>query len=330
LQQANLQVASPRLPAGEPQADEMDELVLQTKDFHPDLVIGLGGGSSLDSAKALAAMLNNPGSIIDYLEGFGNKALTRPAVAILAIPTTAGTGAEATRNAVITVSQNKAKKSLRSPFLMPRIALLDPETTLSMPAELTAETGMDALTQLIESAVSRKKQPIPEALAHYAIPIAVRALPKAVENGADVQARGDMMLASLYSGMALANSGLGAAHGIAAALGAICNVPHGLACAMLLPIVMSYNLPQCEQVFARIYGELSGQTGSSVKESAESAIAFIKQLNRRIGIPDKLQPGVLSIEMLPLLVRESRGSSMQGNPVDLTDEKIQHIIQELI
>ena len=318
-------------PSNEPQVEEVDLGAEQARNEKPDVIIGVGGGSAIDTAKAISGLVTNPGSVADYLEGVGRgRQITNPSVPYIAVPTTAGTGAEVTKNAVISSKEQKFKKSVRSPHLIPNVALLDPELTITLPAKMTAETGMDALTQLIESYVSSKAQPIPEALAIYGIRMAGKYLARAVQDGQDIEAREGMLLASLLSGIALANSGLGAAHGIAAALGAVAQIPHGRACAMLLPKVMRLNLPACEQKFADI-GEALGARASMTKtEKAEEAVRVVERLCRAIGIPPKFAGTELSESMIPAIVAGSRGSSMQGNPIVLSDEQIEGIVRELI
>jgi len=311
--------------------EEVDLGAEQARNEKPDVIIGVGGGSAIDTAKAISGLVTNPGSVADYLEGVGRgRQITNPSVPYIAVPTTAGTGAEVTKNAVISSKEQKFKKSVRSSHLIPNVALLDPELTITLPAKMTAETGMDALTQLIESYVSSKAQPIPEALAIYGIRMAGKYLARAVQDGQDIEAREGMLLASLLSGIALANSGLGAAHGIAAALGAVAQIPHGRACAMLLPKVMRLNFPACEQKFADI-GEALGARASMTKtEKAEEAVRIVERLCRAIGIPPKFAGTELSESMIPAIVAGSRGSSMQGNPIVLSDEQIEGIVRELI
>jgi len=315
------------LPAHEPDVDEMDTGAERLRRSRAEVIIALGGGSTIDTGKALSGLATNPGGIYDYLEGVGRGlALSSAALPFIAIPTTAGTGSEVTKNAVISSRTKKFKKSMRSPYMIPRIALLDPELTLSLPPDITAFTGMDALTQLIESYVSARAQPLPEALALDGISRAGAALERAVSDGRDLQAREQMLLASLLSGIALANSGLGAAHGIAAALGAHCGIAHGRACAMLLPGVMQLNLPACRGKFGRVAAALT----QNPRADAERAVFFIEQLCRRINIAAKFEPDEIPQEIVPELVVNSRGSSMSGNPVELSDQQIEDLIRKLL
>ncbi len=206
-----------------------------------DFMLAIGGGAAIDLAKAAGAMAANDQSptVKDYLENVGRDLkIVNPPLPVLAMPTTAGTGAEATKNAVISSYDPPFKKSLRDDRLMPRIALVDPELTVSVPANVTAASGMDAITQLFESYISRKARPIPQALAVQGLKIAIPAIVEAVEKPDSRTAREAMAHAALLSGMALANSGLGMAHGVAPALGIHCRVPHGVACALMLPVAL--------------------------------------------------------------------------------------------
>ena len=291
-----------------------------------DLVIGVGGGSVIDAAKAISGLITNGGSARDYLE---DREITKPSLPCIAVPTTAGTGAEVTKNAVITNHQEGYKRSIRSPHLIPAIALVDPTLTLTMPPHLTAATGMDALTQLIEPYVSKKAGPITDALAIYGIGLVGRSLRRAVRDGADLEARKDMALASLLSGMALANSGLGAVHGLSHPLGAHWDIHHGVACAILLPPVMGFNL----EVVGEKYGDVARALGEDVEglssdEAALRALQAVKRLAKDIGIPSGLAEMGIKEKDLPLIAEESHGSSMSKNPRTATDEELVEILSK--
>jgi alcohol dehydrogenase class IV len=318
------------LPDGEPTVTDIDRGVELARQYQPDVVVGIGGGSSLDTAKAIAAMIAHAGSVYDYLEGVGHEQIVRPGLPFIAVPTTAGTGAEVTKNAVISSSDEHFKKSLRSEHLLARVVVLDPELTVTMPPRVTAETGMDALTQLIESYTSLKAQPIPQALCVSGVQLVGTYLRRAVHDGSDLEAREGMLLASLLSGISLANSGLGAAHGIAAALGAWCNVPHGRACAMLLPQVLQFNLPDCITPYSTLYSQLSGFPVDSELAAAEAFIDRVDRLADEIGIPKYFTLDELPEARIPDLVAASYGSSMSGNPVAMNDADIEMIIRQLI
>src|SRR5688572_10010670 len=233
-----------------------------------DVVIGFGGGSALDAAKAIAALCTNPGDIFDYLEVVGKaQPLTKSPLPVIAIPTTAGTGAEVTRNAVLRSPEHKMKVSLRSPLILPRLAIVDPELTYDLPAALTASTGMDALTQLIEPFVSNRANPMTDALCREGLARATRSLRRVFDDPHDKTAREDMALASLFGGLALANAGLGAVHGFAAAIGGMFDAPHGAVCAALPPEVIEANRPASER-----YGEIV-------------SAAWVRDLRQHLQIP---------------------------------------------
>ena len=226
---------------GEPTVDIVREGMKAAHDC--DMIIGLGGGSAIDTGKAISALATNPGDIFDYLEVIGKgQPLVNAPLPYIAIPTTAGTGAEVTRNAVIESTEQSVKVSLRSPLMLPRVALVDPESTYNLPPEVTASSGLDALTQLIEPFVSLKANPMTDALCREGMAHAARSLRRAHENSADKEAREGMSLASLFGGLALANAGLGTAHGFAGPLGGMLHAPHGVLCARFLPLVMEANI----------------------------------------------------------------------------------------
>ncbi|MCG7853838.1 MAG: iron-containing alcohol dehydrogenase, partial [Methanosarcinaceae archaeon] len=213
---------------GEPSTEILQDAVTEARQNHCDYVIGFGGGSVLDTAKAVSAMLTNEGDVLDYLEVVGkNLPINNPAAALIAIPTTAGTGTEVTRNAVLSVPDKKVKVSLRSYLIIPKYAVIDPELTYSMPPSVTASSGTDALTQVLEPYVSVRSSPMTDMFAKEGIQCASRSLRKAYQDGFDVEARRDMAWASLLGGLSLANAGLGAVHGFAGPFGGMFDAPHG-------------------------------------------------------------------------------------------------------
>ena len=228
---------------GEPKVDEVLAGVELARAERCDIVVGFGGGSSIDTAKAIAALLTNPGDIYDYLEVIGKgQPLRQPAAPCVAIPTTAGTGAEVTRNAVLASPAHAVKVSLRNPSMLPRIALVDPQLTHGLPPAVTASTGLDALTQLIEPLTSCRANPLTDGIAREGLRHAARSLRRVYEDGSAAAARRDMAFASLCGGLALANAGLGAVHGFAGVLGGMHGAPHGVICAALLPAVVETNV----------------------------------------------------------------------------------------
>ena len=320
----------------EPEVADVDRIAAEARARgigEGDLLVGIGGGAAMDLAKATAAMAVNRESVTvkDCLENVGRdlKLMVSP-LPIMAMPTTAGTGAEATRNAVISCYDPPFKKSLRDNGLMPRVALVDPELTVTTPAETTAASGMDAITQLIESYVSKKTQPIPRALAVQGLRMAVPAMAEAVERPEHRPAREAMSHAALLSGMALANSGLGMAHGVAAALGTHCRVPHGVACAVMLPVAIRNNLAVCRDAFARLGHLVFGLPTKDQEAAAEAFAEKIEQLCDRVKLPRKLSEVGVRREQIADLVRDSRGSSMSGNPRRLSDDELAEILERLL
>lgn len=299
-----------------------------------DLVIGIGGGSVIDAGKAVAALLANGGDLMDYLEVIGSgRPLGRASAPFIAVPTTAGTGAEVTRNAVLESSTHRVKVSMRSPFMLPRLALVDPELTVSMPPALTATTGLDALTQLLEAFVSRNANPMTDAICREGLARAARSLWPAFCNGHDLTARENMCIASLFSGLALANAKLGTVHGIAGPFGGRFKAPHGAVCGRLLPLVMAANIAALRerapdsptltrfQEAARI---LTGNPGAN----AEDAAAWLRDLCSRLAIPALSAYGFSSEHATDLIADSMRSSSMRGNPIDLSQAELLSILSQ--
>ncbi len=333
-------------PSREPEVRDVDELVARFRlldSTGTDVVIAVGGGSTIDLAKAAAALATNRqgDSVVEFLEGVGRGLqITQPPLPLIALPTTAGTGAEATKNAVISSNGETAesrssaattlpyKKSLRSELMVPRLVLVDPELTVSVPPDVTAFTGMDAITQLIESYISRRAAPIPQGLCLHGLKLAVPALPVAVKEGSSQSAREAMAHAALLSGMALANSGLGFAHGVAAALGVICQVPHGLACAVMLPAALHLNLPVRTRELADLERLFEPEVGID-PVAANAFIDRIETLCESLNIPSRLRDIGVRREQLAALVPGSRGNSLSGNPRDVSDHKLAEILEAM-
>jgi alcohol dehydrogenase class IV len=297
-------------------------------------LLAIGGGAAIDLAKAASVVATNRQSptVADYLENVGRGLkIIEPPLPVLAMPTTAGTGAEATRNAVISSYDPPFKKSLRDDRILPRIALIDPELTVSVPPRATAASGMDAITQLIESYISRKAQPIPQALAVQGLLLAVPAIAEAVEDGRSRTARERMSHAALLSGMALANSGLGLAHGVAPALGIHCRVPHGMACAVMLPSALRINRGARQAELATLARHLfSVAPAAPDDEAADLLIDKIEALCRRVGVPRRLADLGVRHDQIPALVKSSRGQSMSGNPVDVSDAELTRLLERML
>src|SRR6185503_7374990 len=275
---------SPLAVAGEPKIDDIERGIQLARGEGCDLVIGFGGGSAIDAAKAVGALTTNEGDVLDYLEIIGRaRPLTHAPLPVIAVPTTAGTGAEVTRNAVIAAPAHRVKVSLRSPHLLPKVAVVDPELTHDLPPGLTASTGLDTLTQLIEPYVSCKANPLIDSICAEGIRRVARSLRRVFDNGAEKSAREDMALASLFGGLSLANAGLGAVHGFAAPIGGMFHAPHGAVCAALLPHVTAVNLramrerPNDSAAMSRYDSVAKILTGSE-KATAVDGIGWINDL----------------------------------------------------
>jgi len=321
----------------EPEVDDVDrlaELLRKNGAGEGDFLLGIGGGAIIDLAKAASAMATNRESetVKDYLENVGRDLhVINPPLPVMAMPTTAGAGTEATKNAVISSYDPPFKKSLRNEQLVPRIALVDPELTVTTPPEVTAASGMDAITQLIESYISLKAQPIPQALAISGLKMAVPAIAEAVADGSSRSARERMSHASMLSGMCLANAGLGFAHGVAPALGIHCRVRHGVACALMLPTALKVNADACRSELAMLSHAVFGRSRTTTaKDSVKTFIREIENLCDKVGTPRKLSQVGVKAEQLPAIVGSSRGSSMSGNPVQVSDEELMKLLEKIL
>jgi alcohol dehydrogenase class IV len=296
-----------------------------------DLVVGFGGGSVMDLAKTAAALLTNRGDPLDYLEVIGGgQALRQPSLPLIAIPTTSGSGSEVTRNAVLLSPLHRVKASLRGPTLLPKLALVDPSLTLSMPPKLTASTGLDALTQLIEPFLSRRANPLVEALCREGMARSARSLQVAYHDGMNLSAREDLSLASLLGGMALANAGLGAVHGLAAVIGGAFSAPHGAICARLLPLVFEANWRAVQRSerqetrsrFREVAAILTGKSEASVEEAIEWLTGLVIELQ----IPGLASYGMAPADFPALIEQAARSSSMQSNPAPLEADELSQLL----
>lgn len=317
---------------GEPTIQRIREGVADARKEGCDVVVAMGGGSAIDAGKAIAALLTNSGSPLDYLEVIGlGLPLTRASAPFVAIPTTAGTGSEVTSNAVLASPDDRVKASLRSALMLPRLAVVDPELTLDLPRAVTASTGLDALTQLIEPYVSIRANAMTDLYCVEGIRRAAAALPRAWENGADRQARADMAWASLLGGLSLANAGLGAVHGFAAPVGGMFPAPHGAVCAALLPHVLHVNVRALRQrapesrALAR-YGEIARLLTGWPHATADEAVVWIAELCRRLEIPTLRTYGVGAGDIPALVEKAGRASSMKANPLALTAEELAEVL----
>jgi alcohol dehydrogenase class IV len=322
--------------SSEPTVGLTQEGVKSARENGCEFVIGMGGGSALDAGKAIAALMTNPREPYDYLEvvGKGQPLVNAPAP-YLAIPTTAGTGSEVTRNAVLAVPEKRVKVSLRSAAMLPRLAIVDPELTYSLPPEPTATTGLDALTQLIEPFLSNTANPMTDAICREGIRRATRSLLRAYQHGDDVRAREDMSLASLFGGMALANAKLGAVHGFAGPIGGMFPAPHGAICARLLPLVLETNLmalqfrgnqPETLQKFDEVAQMLTGKTNAQAKDG----ILWLKDLVTALNIPPLATYGIQKSDFPEIIAQAKKASSMKGNPIELKEDELTRILVQTI
>ncbi len=320
----------------EPEIATVQEGLRCAHDARCDMVISLGGGSALDAGKAIAAILANGGEPLDYLEVIGRGLpLARPSVPFVAIPTTAGTGSEVTRNAVLGSPEHRVKVSLRSPHMLPSLAVVDPELTCSAPPPVTASTGLDALTQLIEPYLGLRANPMTDAFSREGMRRVARSLERAFVDGNDAEAREDMAFASLLGGLALSNASLGAVHGLAGPLGGMFPAPHGAVCARLLPVVLEANLralqarmpksPALERLdeMARI---LTGHGNAT----AADGIAWIHSLCESLAIAPLARHGLSEAAFPALIAQAQKANSMKGNPIPLTERELTGILERAL
>jgi len=340
---------------GEPTVDQVAAALAEivSDDREGVVMVAVGGGATIDLAKAVAALATNmpaglvSGSdreasldafVVDHLEGVGRGlTIAQWPLPVVAVPTTAGTGAEATRNAVISCPRRRFKKSMRSPMMVPRVALVDPDLTASCDPTTIAASGLDCITQLIESFICRFQQPLPRCLVLESLPRALRALPRLLQQkpeGEDPQRwrdgraadRAAMSHAALLSGMALTNSGLGLAHGVAAALGIGCGTPHGLACAVMLPTAMRVNRKAAEHDFAQLERAVDPASSTDQAASADAFVERIERLCRESGVPHRLSKLGMKADQVDWLAEHSGGASMRGNPVTLTPTELRGVL----
>jgi len=303
------------------------------------VVAAIGGGSVIDLGKAVAMLLGNGGDPLDYLEVIGSgRKITRPAVPCVAVPTTAGTGAEVTANAVLASPAHGIKASLRSPLMIPRVALVDPELTVSCPPPVTAASGLDALTQCLEPFVSVRANPLTDGLAREGLRRAAAGLRAAYADGTDLRARADMAVCSLLGGMALANAKLGAVHGLAGVIGGAADVPHGMACAALLAPVIEANVRALRSGSAGgadhpalgRYAEAARLVTGKPAASIEDGLAWIRETVTMLGVPGLASFGIRLEQAGDMAAKAAVSSSMQGNPVTLTDGDLRAIVLEAL
>jgi alcohol dehydrogenase class IV len=302
----------------DPDETQIMEFVERVKSMDADLIIGIGGGSVIDTAKAVSIIAPNGGTVQDYWEG---RDFTEASIPYIAVPTTSGTGAEITKNAVITSADHAFKKSIRSELMIPNLALVDPLLTLSMPPEVTADTGLDALVQNLEAYTSRNAGPVTDTLAHRGIELSGEYLLRAYKDGSDVEAREALSLASLFGGITLANAGLGLSHGLAHPLGIGYGLAHGRACALTMPRVIQLNYPARREKYDR--------AARLLKHRGNASEAF-ELLLRDLGISTRLGSYGVREEDIPEIVEGSKGGSRGYNPIDHSDDTVAALLREML
>ena len=340
---------------GEPTVDQLAAALagLQHEDLDGVVVVAVGGGSTIDLAKALAALTTNmpidqrtgidlDTFVVDHLEGVGRGlAIRQWPLPMVAVPTTAGTGAEATRNAVISCPRRRFKKSMRSPMMVPRAALVDPDLTASCDSSTIAASGLDCVTQLIESFVCRFAKPLPRCLVLESLPRALHSLPRLLmpkpacddpQRWIDSRAadRAALSHAALISGLALTNSGLGLAHGVAAALGVACGTPHGVACAVMLPAALRVNREAVQDEFAELERAVDPSAPRDVATAADAFVERIERLCLESGVPRRLSELGVTADQIDWLAEHSGGASMRGNPVQLATEELRCLLAAML
>jgi alcohol dehydrogenase class IV len=322
--------------ASEPTAELARAGIAAAREHGADVIAAIGGGSVIDLGKAVAMLLANGGDPLDYLEVVGaGQPITRPAAPCVAVPTTAGTGAEVTANAVLAVPEHRLKASLRSPLMIPRVALVDPELAVSCPPPVTAASGLDALTQCLEPFVSVRATPLTDGLAREGLRRAASGLRAAYADGDDLAARTDMAICALLGGMALANAKLGAVHGLAGVIGGTADVPHGMACAALLAPVIEANVRTLQSAapsspaldrYAEAARLLTGKPGASV----EDGLAWIGETLTRLGVPGLAAFGLGAEQADAIAAAALASSSMRGNPVPLSQDQLAAVFLEAL
>lgn len=336
LQSAGLSIHDLGTITHEPEVEDVNGMVRQLGDAgggQPgDLVVAIGGGAALDLGKAVAALATNHQSenVCDYLEGVGRGLqITEPPLPMIALPTTAGTGSEATKNAVISSTARRFKKSLRSDRMIPEIALIDPELTVTCPRETTAWSGLDAITQLIESLITPKSTEMTRVLCQEGLRLAIPWIRRACDEPDCRPAREALSQAAFLSGVTLANAGLGMAHGVAAALGVHCHVPHGLACAVLLPTALRVNYAVSMEAISSLAPLFKITAGKSSLLAASAVIEEVAALCHELGVPRRMRDLGVRQEQLAALAPASRGNSMNGNPRSISDAELLEILEAL-
>jgi alcohol dehydrogenase class IV len=335
LQDSGIDVTQFSVPA-EPTTQLALAAVQEARRQRGDMVLAMGGGSVLDTGKVVAALLTNSGRLMDYLEVIGQgQPLKRKSAPLVAIPTTAGTGTEVTSNSVLDSPEHHVKVSMRSPYMLPDLAIVDPELTYSMPRGLTAVTGLDAFTQLLEAFVSVQANPLTDGICREGLQRAARSLKRVYHDGHDVAARENMCLASLFGGLALANAKLGAVHGFAGPLGGMYPAAHGALCAGLLPFVMEANIKALQSRASDSpardrYDEVARLITGSPAARAADGIAWVRNLYEQLEVKPLAAYGIELKAFTAIVANARKASSMKGNPIELTEEELLEILHNAV
>ncbi len=331
LEQIGLKV-TPALVKGEPTIDGLNQILSIAKKNAIDFVVAIGGGSALDTGKMIAALMSNDGDVLDYVEVIGKGVpLSKPSLPFIAVPTTSGTGAEVTKNGVVSSPEHHIKVSLRSPYMLAELVLIDPELTLSVPKDVTASTGLDALTQVLEPFVSKHANPITDAFAVEGLKRITRSLKKAYDYPNDLQAREDMAIGSLFGGLALANAKLGAVHGFAGVIGGMFTIPHGVVCAILLPHVVQANIKALKtrdpnHPILSKFDEVAKIMMQNQKATAYDVMTWLNNLCNHFKIPTLAAYQITQKHIEEIVEKSKHSSSMQGNPIELTNDELKAIL----
>ena len=313
--------------SAEPPLEDVDKVILAGRSCKADAVVALGGGSVIDTAKAAAAIIPRKGLCADYFSG--EKTITEKGLFFAALPTTAGTGAEMTKNSVLTEKSTKIKKSLRSPFMTADLALVDPNLTFTCPPELTAASGLDAFVQAVEAYTNPAAGPYSKALAMTALVKIASNLEHAYREPDNIAARSDMAEGSMLAGMAFAPCGLGAVHGLAHPIGSLLHVPHGIACAILMPYIFEFNAQEAEEDYAVLAYTL-GKTACTLADAAGEFVRETKRLAKALNVPETFREYGLKEEHFPFIVKNCRSASMKSNPREMSDEQVLELLKKLV
>lgn len=335
LEASTLKV-TPAYVRGEPTIDALNQILATAKKNQIDVVVSVGGGSVLDTGKMIAALMTNHGDIMDYVEVIGKGVpITERSLPFIAVPTTSGTGAEVTKNGVVSSPEHQVKVSLRSPYMLPDLVLVDPELTISVPKDVTASTGLDALTQVLEPFVSNMANPITDAIAIEGLKRISRSLKTAFHHPNDIQAREDMAIGSLFGGLALANAKLGAVHGFAGVIGGMFPIPHGVVCAALLPHTVDINIKALKKrapdhPSLRKFDEAARIMTNDPTANATDGVVWLQTLCNELQIPGLSDYGIQTEHFGDIIEKSKNASSMKGNPIKLTDEELRIILERAL